>query len=465
MTQQRDLWRLSEIEVALGDELLEIQGVTAATLGPILTDTRELRRGAIFVAIRGANRDGHDFVKDAVKAGVSAVIVEKAQPVNCTQIIVKDSVRAYGALARAWRSQFHVPVICVVGSNGKTTTTQMIATILKHALGDDSVVATEGNYNNHIGVPKMLLRFHAGVKAAVIEAGMNHPGEMAYLASLICPTVVAVTNAQREHQEFLDGVMGSARENAFALISLSGKGTAVLPEKDEAFDLWSQYVLARGCHLTTYCEGHSDTADVRCESADEGIRICKGTEVFETNLSLSGRHVMHDAACAAAATMAVGVLPEAVRQGLASFKPVKGRGMRYLLDGGAVIVDDAYNANPDSMRAAIDVLAVMPSPRILVVGDMGEVGENSQAFHAEIGAYAKRHNIDWMFAVGPEMQYAVEAFGTGARHYPDRDALQEAVLKVVRTPVSVLVKASNSQKLSPMVDAIVERCKVSSSTK
>ena len=313
------------------------------------------------MAIRGETFDGHDFVEKAVELGASAVIVERESGVSCPEFVVKSSTAAYGMLAKAWRAQFCVPVICVVGANGKTTTTQMIASILRTACGAEHVVATEGNFNNGIGVPMTLLRFNEDTLAAVVEAGMNHPGEMADLANWIRPTVVVVTNAQREHQEFINGVEGSARENGLAIVSLSTKGTVVLPLRDGCLPIWQCLATARGCQTVTYCEGENQQADVVVTSAQSVITIRTQRNEFASRLALGGKHALHDAAAAAAATLSIGVKTEAVARGLADFTPVRGRGVRHVLSSGAVLIDDAYNANPDSMRAAIDVLSSMPA--------------------------------------------------------------------------------------------------------
>ena len=390
----------------------------------------------------------------AAHAGAGVAIVEKWQDTGCTQILVRDSIEAYGRLAAAWRAQFSIPLICVAGSNGKTTTTQMIASILRTACGEEAIAATKGNFNNHIGVPQMLLTINARTKAAVIEAGMNHPGEMARLVSWIRPTVVVLTNAQREHQEFLHTVEASARENAFALVSLSAKGTAVLPLKDPSVGIWRDFVRARGCRLMTYAAGDDAAANVTV-CADEGaIAIKKGAESFSSVLNLVGEHALHDAAAAAAASFAIGVKPEAIARGLADFKPVRGRGVRHVLRNGAILIDDAYNANPDSMRAAIDVLAQLPGPRVLIAGDMAETGDNAARFHEEVCSYAKERGVDRLLAVGEHMREAVGAFGSGARWFAGVDELTHAAKVAAQTPGSMLVKASHSMHLEAVVDAV-----------
>ena len=448
-------WSMRSIEAALGELLLHTRGDSGAAFTNITTDTRELAPGSVFVALKGERFDGHAFAGDAEKKGAGLVIVEHEVAVKCPQIIVRDTLEAYGALAAAWRAQFSVPVICVAGSNGKATTTQMIAAILRTALGEEHVHATRGNFNNDVGVPKTLLGMSARTKAAVIEAGISHPGEMARLAGWIRPTAVVLTNAQREHQEFLDGVMGSARENAFALVALSAKGTAVLPAKDGAFDLWRAYARARGCRVVTYGEGEGDFwVAARETDAALTLRLADRRETFEVNFV--GAHAAHDAAASAAVALAVGVDAAHIVRALAAFKPVAGRGVRHRLSSGCVLIDDAYNANPDSMRAAVDVLAQMPAPRILVAGDMAETGENSRAFHAEIGAYARERGIERLLATGDEMRAAVEAFGPSARHFDTLEALIEAARGARASAGTLLVKASHSQHLTRVVEALVE---------
>ncbi len=469
-------WNIRTLLRALGDELIEVRGNSGVVLGEITTDSRRISKNCVFIAIKGERFDGHDFVVQAAHAGAGVVIVERWQQTSCTQVLVRDCVEAFGRLAAAWRAQFCIPLICVAGSNGKTTTTQMIASILRTACGEDAIVATQGNYNNHIGVPQMLLRLSSSTKAAVIEAGISHPGEMARLVSWIRPTVTVITNAQREHQEFLDGVEASARENGLALVALSAKGTAVLPAKDASSHIWLDLVRARGCKLLTYAEGEPGNACVTVSGhpGEEAITICRRIDGFEEGealeaiektaggpcqrlssvLKLPGRHARHDAAAAAAASFAIGVKPEAIARGLADFKPVAGRGVHYVLRNGAILIDEAYNANPDSMRAAIDVLAQMPGPRVLIAGDMGETGEGAQAYHAEVGEYAKQCGVDRLLAVGPLMQAAVTAFGSGARHFDTIEDLIHAARVSAQTPGTLLVKASNYVGLSAVVEAI-----------
>lgn len=453
----KNSWTMRSLEQALRTVSVRTLGnTTGADLGPVCTDSRSVSQGSVFVALKGERFDGHDYAAQAARDGAGVVIVDRDTGASCPQIIVRDTGEALGALARTWRSQFAVPVIMVAGSNGKTTTTQMIASILKAFVGEERVVATEKNYNNQIGVPQTLLRFNGQTKVAVIEAGISHPGEMARLVSWIRPTVTVITNAQREHQEFLDGVEASARENAFAIVGLSAKGTAVLPHRDACLPIWEDFARARGCHVKCFAQGTDPKADLTAKrEGDELVIACRGTRI-ETTLEAAGVHTEHDAAAAAAATLAAGVTPEAVGRGLANFRALPGRGRRHHLAGGALLIDDSYNANPDSMRAAIDVLAAQPAPRILVAGDMAETGEQHAQFHEEIGRYAKQKGIERFIATGEDMRLAVQAFGPAGRHYEASEMLLRAAREAVRSPASMLVKASRSQGLDRLVASLLK---------
>jgi UDP-N-acetylmuramoyl-tripeptide--D-alanyl-D-alanine ligase len=456
MTGKEPLWTIAELERALAGEAREVIGQCAGSLGPVVTDSRRISRGCIFIAIRGARFDGHDFVAGASAAGAGAVVVEhRVEGCSCPQIVVRDTLDAYGAIARFWRRRFSSPVICVVGSNGKTPTTQMIASILRAACGEAHALATERNFNNQIGVPMMLLKMRETTQYSVIEAGMNHPGEMSRLASFIRPTVVVVTNAQREHQEFLDGVEASARENGLAIVSLPDNGVAVLPQTDGCAQIWADLARARGCRTLWYAHGGESEVTVRRSAGGLTLSLADG-RTAQIEFSLPGEHVAHDAAAAAAASFAAGVPLDAVVRGLAQFRPVKGRGVHHRLSSGAVVVDEAYNANPDSMRAAIEVLGAMQGPRILIAGDMAEVGDASEAAHAEIGAFAREKGIEEFWCAGEQMKAAAAAFGPAARHFETTQALQEAAIDAAKRPVSMLLKASNCMGFAKIVDALLQ---------
>jgi UDP-N-acetylmuramoyl-tripeptide--D-alanyl-D-alanine ligase len=320
----------------------------------------------------------------------------------------------------------------VTGSNGKTTVTQMIASILRAQYGERSH-ATAGNLNNHIGVPLTVLQLRATHRAAVIELGMNHPGEIAVLARIAQATVALVNNAQREHQEFMGTVEAVARENGAALEALPGDGVAVFPCDDEYADLWQAQAGKRRClrfALADDSNGEWPSAEIsaRARWVDTAWQVEMTTPEGHAKMTLpvAGRHNVRNALAATAAALGAGVPLAAVVKGLESFAPVKGRSqLKSLKRAGRAIplVDDTYNANPDSVRAAIDVLAGLPSPRWMLLGDMGEVGDQGPAFHEEIGAYAKARGIDHFWTAGALCAHATSAYGDGARHFADTPAL------------------------------------------
>jgi UDP-N-acetylmuramoyl-tripeptide--D-alanyl-D-alanine ligase len=415
------------------------------------TDTRTLQPGDLFVALKGERFDANDFIADAKSKGSVAALAHRGRlPAGMPGIEVDDGKQALGALAHAWRRKYSLPLIAVTGSNGKTTVTQMIASILR-AWQPDAHLATQGNFNNDIGLPLTLLRLRAEHRIGVIELGMNHPGEIAYLARTAEPTVAVVNNAQREHQEFMATVEAVARENASVFDSLPADGTAVFPAGEEFSGLWRQLAAGRRCMtfgdqgadiVLAGSEWHEGQWQVRAETP-------AGAMAFR--LHIAGRHNVRNALAAAGCALAAGVPLEAVVRGLESFEPVKGRSraLAVQLAGRTLtLVDDTYNANPDSVRAAIDVLAELPGPRLLVLGDMGEVGDQGPAFHAEVGDYARERGIEQLFTLGDQ------AAGMRGRHFADVGALNDAVLGTLPSTGSVLVKGSRFMKMERVVEAI-----------
>lgn len=443
-------------------------GEGATPLARVHTDTRTLQPGDLFVALKGERFDANAFLADARAGGAAAAIAHGGlaagspggglAAAGLPGIEVPDSLAALGALATGWRAQFNFPLIGVTGSNGKTTVTQMIASILRAWQGD-AAFATQGNFNNDIGVPLMLLRLRAAHRAAVIEMGMNHPGEIAQLAAMAQPTVALVNNAQREHLEFMHTVEAVARENGSVLASLPADGVAVFPAGDAYTGLWQSLVDAQpGRRTMTFGEG----GDVRCTQAvwERGawaVALATPRGEVTTRLHIAGRHNVTNALAAAACAMAAGAPLAAIAQGLREFTPVKGRSRAFSVAVAGreiTVVDDTYNANPDSMRAAIDVLAELPGPQLLVLGDMGEVGDQGPQFHAEAGAHARGSGIAHVFALGAQSTHAVQAFGPGARHFDNMASLLAAVREALPTVGSVLVKGSRFMKMEQVVQAI-----------
>ncbi|MGZ5713927.1 MAG: bifunctional UDP-N-acetylmuramoyl-L-alanyl-D-glutamate--2,6-diaminopimelate ligase MurE/UDP-N-acetylmuramoyl-tripeptide--D-alanyl-D-alanine ligase MurF [Caldimonas sp.] len=421
------------------------------------SDTRTLRPGDLFVALRGERFDAHDFLGQAKAAGAVAALVEHGlAEAGLAGIEVADSRLALGQLAAAWRGRFELPLIAVTGSNGKTTVTQMIASVLRAWLGD-AAFATEGNLNNDIGVPLTLLRLRRRHRAGVVELGMNHPGEIARLAAIARPTIALVNNAQREHLEFMSSVEAVARENGAAIAALGAAGTAVFPADDAHAPTWRELAGAR----RTLGFGECSDADVSGEAAwhgdrwSVGLRTPAGDATFE--LHIAGRHNVRNALAAAAAALAAGCPLDVVARGLEAFRPVRGRSQtRRVVVRGVVrtLVDDSYNANPDSVRAAIDVLAALPGPRWLVLGDMGEVGSQGPEFHREVGAYAKQRGIEALWAAGPESANTVAPFA-GGRAFATAEALIVA-LDEAPAFASVLVKGSRFMRMERVVAAFAD---------
>ena len=418
--------------------------------GGVSTDSRKVDAGALFVALRGESFDAHDFLDQVAARDVAAVVVS-ALPDGWTlpAIVVPDTLVALGRIAHAWRTGFTLPVIGVTGSNGKTTVKEMIASILAAAVGDSARLATQGNLNNEIGVPLTLFRLTASHRAAVVELGMNHPGEIARLAAIAAPTVALVNNAQREHQEFMHTVEAVARENGAVLQALAPNGVAVFPGDDQYTDLWRGLAA---CDVITF--GLSDACDVRADYTSNGfgsdLQVSARGAQFTIKLAAAGEHNVRNALAAIACALGAGIDQDAIVRGLEAFAPVGGRLQRKQAAGGATVIDDTYNANPDSMRAAIDVLAAYPAPRILVVGDMGEVGAQGKEFHEEIGAYAKTRGIDTVLATG---ELARHLAASGAQHYEQFDELLAALDKKLgsNTDATVLVKGSRFMKMERVV--------------
>jgi UDP-N-acetylmuramoyl-tripeptide--D-alanyl-D-alanine ligase len=420
------------------------------------SDTRTLQAGDLFVAIRGERFDANDFLADAQDRGAVAAIAQPGRlPAGMPGVEVDDSKLALGQLARAWRQQFRLPLVAVTGSNGKTTVTQMVASILR-AWQPQNHLATQGNFNNDIGLPLTLLRLRAEHRVAVVELGMNHPGEIAYLADVARPTVALVNNAQREHQEFMATVEAVARENGSVFGALDRHGVAVFPAGEDYSALWTELAGGRAC--LTFGDAGSG-ADLVLAGSEwlEGrwaVRASTPAGPLDFRLHIAGRHNVRNALAAAACALAAGTPLAAVQAGLEAFEPVKGRSraLAVSLAGRTLtLVDDTYNANPDSARAAIDVVAELPGPRLLVLGDMGEVGDQGPQFHAEVGRYARERGIERLYTLGEQSR------AMGGRHFDDIDGLNRAVLEALPDSASVLVKGSRFMKMERVVEAIQQQ--------
>jgi len=420
----------------------------------VSTDSRALSEGDLFVALRGERFDGHDFLKAAAAAKAAAAMVDSAYrgEVPLPALVVSDTRRSLGELARTWRARFAPALVAVTGSNGKTTVKEMLAAILRRHAGpgeeERAVLATRGNLNNDIGVPLTLLALRRAHRWCAIELGMNHKGEIAHLAGIARPTVALVNNAQREHLEFLRSVEEVAAENASVYDALPADGVAVVNADDPHAALFRSRAGKRRT-VEFGLAGAMVTGRYRLERLSSEIRVQTPLGEADATLAIPGLHNVHNALAAAACAVAVGIPAPAIAEGLGAFRPYTGRLQVKRTAGGATVIDDSYNANPDSVRAAIDVLASCPPPTALVLGDMGEVGEHGAEFHREVGAYARTKGVSQLLAMGEATRQAVDAFGEGARHF---DTVEELVSQLKSS--TVLVKGSRFMKMERVVTAL-----------
>jgi UDP-N-acetylmuramoyl-tripeptide--D-alanyl-D-alanine ligase len=449
---------LAQAHAMLPDSVLVGDG--SVQIDRVHSDTRTLLPGDLFVALKGASFDAHAFLAQARGNGAVAALAEHGlEQAGLSGLHVPDSLVALGQLAAAWRRRFQIPLIAVTGSNGKTTVTQMISFIL-HAWLNDGAFATAGNFNNQIGLPLTLLRLRQDDttwhRAGVVELGMNQPGEIGLLSLIASPTVALVNNAQREHQEFMHSVDAVARENGSVFEALGPAGVAVFPADDAHAALW--YTLAgKRPTLTFALDGQ---ADVTCIPVwdDKRWAVMLQTPAGSTALQLNvaGLHNVKNALAAVACGLAAGCPLGAIQRGLEAFVPVKGRSdlSTWVRHGKFVtLVDDTYNANPDSVRAAIDVLAGLAAPRWLVLGDMGEVGDQGPEFHREVGAYAAQRGIEKLWVVGSLSLHTAAAF-PGARHFANVADMIRAVNDAPECR-AVVVKGSRFMKMEQFVSALV----------
>jgi UDP-N-acetylmuramoyl-tripeptide--D-alanyl-D-alanine ligase len=426
----------------------------------VSTDSRSIEPGALFVALRGEHFDGHDYVGAARERGAAAAMVERvagvaAQAAGLPLLVVGDAKLALGALAKHWRTRFRIPVIGVVGSNGKTTVKEMLAAVLREHFGTPRVLATAGNLNNDIGLPLTCLRLREVHACAVLEIGMNHPGETAYLAGIAQPTVALVNNAQREHQEFMNSIDEVAAEHAALVRALPGDGVAVLNRDDPHFGYWREVAGARVVRDFGTRPDASVRAAARPGTTATELDLVTDAGRAVVTLHAPGLHNVRNALAATAAATAVGASLEAVARGLAAFRPVKGRLQPKPGRNGVVVIDDTYNANPDSVRAAIDVLASSERPRVLVLGDMGEVGAQGQAFHEEVGRYAREAGIDRLLAVGVLARSAARAFGAGGEHLDSIEAVIARAQGLTALKGTILVKGSRFMRMERVVEHLL----------
>ncbi len=428
----------------------------------VSTDTRKVVQGDLYIALSGEHFDGADFIAQAAASGAVAAVVNKdsfedrgsriVQETSIPLLIVEDTKLALGQLAAYWRSQFDIPLVGITGSNGKTTVKEMLASILRVAAGsDEAVLATKGNFNNDIGMPLTLLQLNAQHRYAVIEMGMNHPGEIDYLTRIACPQVALINNASGAHLEGMGSVEAVAHAKGEIFAGLQHEGSAIINADDEFAPLWRS--LAGVHSLLEF--GLNPAADVSgvWNPQASGLRLMARTPSgdFTADLQVPGEHNARNALAATAAAIELNLSLESIVEGLEKFGGVAGRLQRKSARGGAVVIDDTYNANPASLNAAIAVLAQTGGQRVLVLGDMGELGENAAAFHAGIGVTAKQSGIEKLYALGELSRGAVREFGVNAQHFEGIDALLAALDVELVTGTTLLIKGSRFMKMERVV--------------
>jgi UDP-N-acetylmuramoyl-tripeptide--D-alanyl-D-alanine ligase len=457
------LMRFSEAARAIPAEL---KGEDRA-FDAVGTDTRSLPPRALFVALKGERFDGHDFLGLAAEKGAAGALVQEPGIGNrelgigesLPLLVAKDTRIALGSLAAYWRSKFSMPLVALTGSNGKTTVKEMLASILREAVGADSrfpipdsrVLATRGNLNNDIGVPLMLLELREGHRYAVIEMGMNHAGEIRYLTRLAAPDVALVNNAAPAHIEFFASVDAIARAKGEIFEGLKPDGTAVINADDGHAEVWRG--LAAGRRVVDFGieQRAAVSATYRLKWLESEIVVKLPQGEARAVLKAPGVHNVRNALAASAAAVALQVPAPAIERGLARFAGIKGRLQKKVARGGATVIDDTYNANPESTRAAIDVLAACPAPTILVLGDMGELGARSAEFHRDIGAYARRRNVSSLYALGDATRETVAAFGAAGAHASSLDDLLHMLRPAATQQATLLVKGSRFMQMERVV--------------
>lgn len=443
---------LSQAAQVLGGKLVGAD----VRIEAVASDSRKLVMGDLFVALRGDHFDGYDFVASAAQSGAVAALVNAdsyhGEQVTCSLLLVDDTLLALGQLAGWWRKQFDIPVVAITGSNGKTTVKEMLASILREAAGRaDAVLATEGNLNNAIGMPLTLLKLNEQHRYAVIEMGMNHLGEIDYLTRIAKPQIALINNASGAHLEGVGSVQGVAQAKGEILAGLQHHGTAVINADDAHAPLWR--ALAGAHPLLEF--GLDQRADIfgKWQPHDFGLLLEVQTPQgdFTAVLQVPGEHNARNALAAVAAAIPLNIPLDKIVAGLEKFCGVSGRLQRKAALRDATLIDDTYNANPASMRAAINVLVQATGKHILVLGDMGELGVDAAKFHAEIGNDARRAGVDKLYALGELSRNAVREFGSGARHFEQVEQLLQVLEQELDAETTVLVKGSRFMKMERVV--------------
>ena len=421
----------------------------------VTTDSRDICPGDLFVGIRGERFDGQRFAAQALAAGaVAAMVSDVPRSAGARLLVVPDTRVALGQLAAYWRARFAMPLIAITGSNGKTTVKEMLAAILRQLAGDNGVLATVGNLNNDIGLPLTLLQLRAQHRYAVVEMGMNHLGEIGYLSRLAKPTAALINNAGTAHIGELGSTEAIARAKGEIFEGLDMAGAAIINSDDAFADFWRG--MANPRRVVDFGLERKAAVSARYELAEAGslVTIVTPESQFVATLNVPGLHNVRNALAAATAAYAFGIVPKAIAAGIAAYRAVKGRLQRKRLQSGATLIDDTYNANPESMKAAIAVLAAHAGRKVFVMGDMGELGDTASALHAAIGVFAKRAGVERLFALGDLSTEAVCGFGDGGAHFATIEDLVEAIAGVLGRDTTLLIKGSRFMRMERVVEAL-----------
>lgn len=427
------------------------------TCAGVSIDTRTIQPNNLFIALTGSRVDGHHFVQTAYEKGAAAALVNHQVDCPIPQIVVEDVVLALGKISQAWRDQFDIPFLAVTGSNGKTTLKNMMASILRTACQHDhEVLATQGNLNNHLGLPLTLCRLNADHKYAVLEMGMSHFGEIAYLTKLARPRVAIITNAAAAHLEGVGTVAGVAKAKSEIFQGLDAEGIGIINRDDAFYIFWREQV---GNHRYLTFGFHPD-ADIHAQ-LEEAIRsqtitihTPKGNT--QVNLPLLGRHNVLNALAAVAATLAIDIPLANIKAGLENAHPAPGRLQLHTLANGVNVIDDTYNANPFSLQAAVDTLATFAGKKILVLGDMRELGDEADVLHTKAGEKIREAGIDFLFTYGDLSKNASLSFGENAFHFVEQEKLVTALQPLLHNTTTVLVKGSRSMQMEKVIAGLVQ---------
>ena len=476
---------LAQVHAMLpGSLLLNIsaQDAQSVNISRIGTDSRQIDAKELFIALSGERFDAHDFLSDVAKAGAAGALVSNKDrcPTNLPAILVNDTRIGLGALAKAWRANHPIPLALVTGSNGKTTVKEMIASIFRATVGEAHTLVTKGNLNNDIGLPLTLLRLRSTDQLAVVELGMNHPGETAQLANIAQSSIALINNAQREHQEFMTTVAAVAQEHSDAIRALTKDGIAIFPADSEFADVWREAAAGRKIIDFILLSGQSTLrAAVMGRLLSNGhLQVQTDSSSIEVQLNTLGSHNARNALAASAVAIATGISLEKIKEGLEAFSPVNGRMQAKKIDPNHTLIDDSYNANPDSVRAAIDALKQSGNKSWLVLGDMGEVGNQGPEFHREVGAYAAEQGVAKLFALGEQCRFAIKGFEdiqkdktliASAKHFSEMDGLIVQLRDALHAQstgsnehLNILVKGSRFMRMERVVQALLEEAKTCS---